>query len=104
MNTHTESDTAICTIVAPSSRQALRLLREKLGPDAIVLSNKVIAEGVEIVATLDEAAADTWTAAIQSPVPTPLPVASEIVPSPPVLVQAVDEGTAFCVKFIPCAG
>jgi flagellar biosynthesis protein FlhF len=77
MNTQTEFDTAICKIVAPSSRQALRLLREKLGPDAIVLSNRVIAEGVEIVATLDEGTANNWAStavdtsasSIQSPAP-----------------------------------
>lgn len=106
MNTHTASDTAICTIVAPSSRQALRLLREKLGPDAIVLSNRVIAEGVEIVATLDEGAANAWAStatdssalAIQNPAPTQEqnqkqpPVANTFAPPSPVVSQAVGEG------------
>ena len=54
MNT-TKVKTASCRVVAPSSREALRLVREKLGPDAIVLSNKVTAEGVEIVAVLEQA-------------------------------------------------
>ena len=55
MNTRKPDSSASCKIVAPSSREALRLLREKLGPDAIILSNRVTAEGVEIIATLDEA-------------------------------------------------
>jgi flagellar biosynthesis protein FlhF len=54
VNTPTEPGATTCTVVAPSSRQALRLLREKLGPDAIFLSSTVTPEGVEIVATLEE--------------------------------------------------
>lgn len=74
MNTPTESGATTCTVVAPSSRQALRLLREKLGPDAIVLSSTVTAEGVEIVATLDEPVADMPKAAAQLPLGGELPV------------------------------
>lgn len=76
MNTHTESDAVTCRIVAPSSRQALRLLRERLGPDAIVLSNKVIAEGVEIVATLDEAVADAPDLSVHADVAAAMPAPS----------------------------
>ncbi|AMO98817.1 flagellar biosynthesis protein FlhF [Collimonas arenae] len=43
------------TIVAPSSREALRLVREQLGPDAIILSNRATATGTEIVAMVDAA-------------------------------------------------
>lgn len=50
MNTRMNVSTASCKVVAPSGREALRLVREKLGPDAIVLSNSVTAGGVEIVA------------------------------------------------------
>ncbi|MFS2033439.1 flagellar biosynthesis protein FlhF [Polaromonas sp. CT11-55] len=46
-----------CRVVAPSSREALRLVREKLGPDAVVLSNRVTADGVEVLAALEEFAA-----------------------------------------------
>ncbi|WP_211464036.1 flagellar biosynthesis protein FlhF [Collimonas silvisoli] len=45
------------TIVAPSSREALRLVREQLGPDAIIVSNRATASGVEIVAMLETALA-----------------------------------------------
>jgi flagellar biosynthesis protein FlhF len=69
LNTSMEVNTASCRVVAPSSREALRLVREKLGPDAIVLSNKVTAQGVEIVAALEEAVTAVALAATQSAVP-----------------------------------
>ena len=71
MNTSLQANTATCTIVAPSSREALRLVREKLGSDAIIVSNRVTAEGVEIVAMLEE------SVAVQ-----PAPVAPVVAPEP----------------------
>lgn len=41
--------------VAPSNREALRQIKEALGPDAIILSNRSVAEGVEIMAIAAEA-------------------------------------------------
>ena len=38
---------------APDMRQAMRLVREELGADAVILSNKTVDEGVEIVAAMD---------------------------------------------------
>ncbi len=52
----TNVSTNASKIVAPSSRQALRLIREQLGPDAIILSNRVTPAGVEIVAIAEDAA------------------------------------------------
>lgn len=49
--------TATFQVVAPSSREALRLVREKLGPDAVVLSNRVTLDGVEVIAALEGAEA-----------------------------------------------
>ncbi len=72
MNNTLPVNTPTCKVLAPSSREALRLLRERLGPDAIILSNRVTADGVEIVATLEPAAA----------APT-LPAAPPALPSPP---------------------
>ncbi len=40
-------------ITAPDMRQAIRRVREELGADAVILSNKRVDEGVEIVAALD---------------------------------------------------
>lgn len=39
--------------VAPDMHQALRRVREELGPDAIILSNKRVAEGIELMTTLE---------------------------------------------------
>ena len=43
---------------APDMRQAIRLVREALGPDAVILSNRKVDGGIEIVAALgyDESA------------------------------------------------
>ncbi|AIY40263.1 Flagellar biosynthesis protein FlhF [Collimonas arenae] len=46
------------TIIAPSSREALRLVREQLGPDAIIVSSRATAVGAEIVAMADAACED----------------------------------------------
>ena len=40
--------------VAKDMRTALQEVKEFLGPDAIILSNKKVAEGVEIVAAIDQ--------------------------------------------------
>ena len=52
-------------ITAPDMRQAIRRVREELGADAVILSNKRIDEGVEIVAALDVDAA--LSAAVKTP-------------------------------------
>ena len=36
--------------IGPDMRTALRTVREQLGPDAVILSNRRVAGGVEIVA------------------------------------------------------
>ena len=59
-------------ILAPDVRTALRMVREQLGPDALVLSNRRVAEGVEILAAP--------AAARATPPPQPLPC--EAVPPP----------------------
>ena len=38
---------------APDSRQALRALRDDQGPDAVILSNRNVKGGVEIIAAMD---------------------------------------------------
>ena len=40
-------------IVAPDMRQALQKVREQLGPDAVILSNRKVQGGVEITASVD---------------------------------------------------
>ncbi|MDP3617422.1 MAG: flagellar biosynthesis protein FlhF, partial [Rhodoferax sp.] len=76
MNNTIEVSTAAFKVVAPSSREALRLLRERMGPDAIVLSNRVTVNGIEILATMEEQMARMMTAAARpvSAVPAPKPM------------------------------
>ncbi len=92
MNTSTESGATTCKVIAPSSRQALRLLREKLGPDAIVLSSTVTAEGVEIVATLDEPMASVPTSAAPLAPPGDSRAVLAPVPNPPPESKTVSDG------------
>lgn len=77
MNNTIEVSTAAFKVVAPSSREALRLLRERMGPDAIVLSNRVTVNGIEILATMEEQMARMMTAAARPasvvPAAKPLP-------------------------------
>ncbi len=75
MNTHLTTYSGNYRVVAPSSREALRLVREKLGPDAIILSNRVIAEGIEIMAAVEQPAAVSRLTAIRSAV-------TQVVPAP----------------------
>ncbi len=44
--------------VAPDMRQALRMVRETLGEDAVILSNKTTDEGIELTAAVDLVEAD----------------------------------------------
>lgn len=37
-------------IVAKTSREAMRQLRDLLGPDAVILSNRAVEGGVEVLA------------------------------------------------------
>jgi len=39
--------------IAPDMRQALRLVREEQGPDAVILSNQRVDNGIEIIAAVD---------------------------------------------------
>jgi flagellar biosynthesis protein FlhF len=51
---------------APDIKQAMRLVREEMGPDAVIMSNRRVEGGVEIVA-----AEDFEEQAMQAPVSTP---------------------------------
>jgi flagellar biosynthesis protein FlhF len=83
---HTDS----VTIVAPSSREALRLVREQLGPDAIIVSSRATAAGAEIVAML-ETAGDARPA----PAPTLAPVvAVPATVAAPVVIQPATSAAA----------
>lgn len=40
-------------IVAPDMRQALKMVRDQMGPEAVILSNRKVANGVEVTAAKD---------------------------------------------------
>jgi flagellar biosynthesis protein FlhF len=62
--------------VAPTARDALRRVKEELGPDAIVVANKAVPGGVEITAMSAESldALSGKAPARPAPAPTPAPV------------------------------
>jgi flagellar biosynthesis protein FlhF len=43
----------ISRFCAPDMRQAIRLVRASLGPDAVIISNSKVDEGIEIIAAID---------------------------------------------------
>lgn len=43
----------ISRFTAPDMRHAIRLVREALGPDAVIISNRKVDDGIEIIAAID---------------------------------------------------
>ena len=68
---------------APDMRQAMRQVRELLGPDAVILSTKRTAQGVEITAAMDFDANAVALAAESAPVWTPPAPPAASAPMPP---------------------
>ncbi|OJZ17422.1 MAG: flagellar biosynthesis protein FlhF [Thiobacillus sp. 65-29] len=62
-------------IVAKTSREAMRQLRDTLGPDAVILSNRQVEEGVEVLAMPAEDIASMAPPAADLP-PPPAPTAA----------------------------
>jgi flagellar biosynthesis protein FlhF len=60
-------------IVAKTSREAMRQLRETLGPDAVILSNRAVEGGVEVLALASEDIAAMAPPAVEAPVRAPAP-------------------------------
>jgi flagellar biosynthesis protein FlhF len=60
-------------IVAKTSREAMRQLREVLGPDAVILSNRAVDGGVEVLAIPAEDIAAMAPPVVDMPTPTPVP-------------------------------
>ncbi|WP_342316030.1 flagellar biosynthesis protein FlhF [Lysobacter sp. FW306-1B-D06B] len=75
--------------IAPDMRTALRMVRDEQGPDAVILSNRPVEDGIEIVSATDydeSLAQQALRAALPSLPAAPAPVAS---PSTPATVAAV---------------
>ncbi|MEF3083565.1 flagellar biosynthesis protein FlhF [Luteimonas sp. SMYT11W] len=91
----------IKSFIAPDMRTALRKIREALGPDAVILSTRGVAEGIEVVASLgyDEAAlARVLRAAEADETPVadagiPTPAAPVVAPAPVAPARTVFERT-----------
>lgn len=66
--------------VAPNMRSALRQVREEMGPEAVILSNKRISGGVEILTAVESAAAPATVdeEGPGSPAPAANPLAREL--------------------------
>ena len=71
--------------IAPTAREALRRVKDELGPDAIVVANKPVANGVEITAmssdSLDALASQTTARPTSEPRLRPSPGPVEADPS-----------------------
>ncbi|BBD79391.1 flagellar biosynthesis protein FlhF [Aerosticca soli] len=65
--------------VAPDMRQAMRLVREEQGPDAVILSTRRLDEGIEVIAAVDYDEALVREAASQG---VPLPAVAPAEPAP----------------------
>jgi flagellar biosynthesis protein FlhF len=60
-------------IVAKTSREAMRQLRDTLGPDAVILSNRAVEGGVEVLALPAEDIAAMAPPVVEAPAPAPVP-------------------------------
>lgn len=69
-------------IVAKTSREAMRQLRDVLGPNAVILSNRAVDGGVEVLAMASEDIASIAPAAVDRPIPVPRQEAPQIEPEP----------------------
>ena len=84
---------------APEMREAIRAVRDELGPNAVILSNRKVPEGVEVVAAIDyseEWVEDSVTAPALPVAPPPVePVVRAPEPKQPVPSEALASLDAF---------
>ena len=91
-----DASTAARKFFAATSREALRLVREALGAEAMVLTNRVLPDGVEIVAMATEDVAEAVehaqaapVVAARAPAESPAPAPEPAAPVPPAMPAAV---------------
>lgn len=109
MNTPTSMRSAARRFVAATSREALRLVREALGAEAIVLTNRACPEGVEIVAmaegdvheALEHAAPAAPVASVARPAPAPTAPTAPISAFAPVIAPVIAPAMAPVVVAAP---
>jgi flagellar biosynthesis protein FlhF len=72
---------------APTSRDALRKVREALGPDAVILSNRAVDGEVEILALASDDVASIASPAHESDMAAPAPQLKHMTEAPPTYVN-----------------
>lgn len=100
----TDVRTTARRFVAATSREALRLVREALGAEAIVLTNRAHADGVEIVAMAEgDVNQATQSAAPMTPVVQAAPIAPAmpVAPAAPAMPVALAAPVAPAVQAAP---
>ncbi|HUL17797.1 MAG TPA: hypothetical protein VLV29_00905, partial [Steroidobacteraceae bacterium] len=80
--------------VAPTTRQALRGIRGRLGENAVILSSRRVADGVEITAGADVEDTSGVSEATANPVATAPDCASIAAPPPPAMPAPYAAATA----------
>ena len=81
---------------ARDMRQALRAIREQLGEDAVILSSRRLAKGVEVTAAVDFDAGKMDKAALMAAAAAAAAAASPPPPSPPAATPAARARRARC--------
>ncbi len=91
--------------VAPTAREALRRVKEELGPDAIVIANKAVAGGVEITAMSADSLDALSAQAASRPAPqvaapsAPPPVSRHLPPATPTVeARSMDDEGDYTVS------
>ena len=79
---------------APDMRQAIRLVREAQGPDAVILSNRKVDGGIEIIAAVDYDATLLDANATAAPAPAEAAAAAEAASETPETAEPAPRGAA----------
>ncbi len=89
-------------IVAKTSREAMRKLRDELGADAIILSNRQVDGGVEIMALPSDEIAALAPPAMEkkAAAPEPVPPPAAVVAEQPAMPQAAFDGAGLAQSVI----
>ncbi|MFZ5655881.1 MAG: flagellar biosynthesis protein FlhF [Pseudomonadota bacterium] len=74
--------------IAPDMRTALKLVREEHGPDAVILSNRAVHGGIEVVAATDYDEALVQQALRNAAEPAPAPSFTQAAPAPAAASEA----------------
>jgi len=88
--------------LAKNMREAIRLVREEQGPDAVILSNRRIDGGVEVVAAVDyDAALMQQAQRVMAPAEAPAPVVAPVAAPQPAPRRAAAQAAAATVAAAP---